>query len=63
VNISRDQIVQFLKDKGQPGQADQAASDLPDQVDSDADSGLLAKFGINPEELLGKLGGSLGKLL
>jgi hypothetical protein len=62
MNISKDQIVEFLKDKGQPGQADQAASELPDQVDSDSDSGLLAKFGIKPEELLTKLGGGLGNL-
>jgi len=62
MNISKDQIIQFLKDRGQSGQADQASSELPDQVDTDKDSGLLAKFGINPEELLGKLGGSLGNL-
>jgi hypothetical protein len=63
MNIGKDQIIQFLKDRGQSGQADQASSELPDQVDTDKDSGLLAKFGINPEELLGKLGGSLGNLL
>jgi len=63
MNFSKDQIIQFLKDKGQPSQVDQAASELPDQVDSDADSGLPAKFGIQPEELPSKLGGSLGNLL
>jgi len=63
MNISKDQIIQFLNDRGQSGQADEAASELPDQVDTDNDSGLLAKFGIKPEELLGNLGGALGKLL
>lgn len=62
MNIPKDQILQFLKDRGS---ADQAAGELPDQVDTDRDAGLLGKFGINPQELLGKLGGlgGLGKLL
>jgi len=63
VNISKDQILQLLKDKGQSQQADQAAGELPDQVDTDQHAGLLSKFGIDPQELLGKFGGSLGNLL
>lgn len=62
MNISKDQILQFLRDKGQSGQADQAAAELPDQVDTDQHAGLLAKFGIDPKELLGKLGGLGDKL-
>ncbi len=62
MNISKEQILQFLKDKGQNDQADQAASELPDQVDTDQHAGLLSKFGIQPQELLGKLGGGLGNL-
>jgi hypothetical protein len=63
MNINKDQILQFLKDKGQPEQADQAAGELPDQVDTDQHAGLLAKFGIDPQELLGKLGGGALKNL
>ena len=63
MNISKDQILQLLKDKGQHDQADQAAAELPDQVDTDQHAGLLSKFGIDPKELLSKLGGgSLGNL-
>jgi len=62
VNISKDQIVQFLKDKGQSQQADQAAGELPDQVDPEQHADLLSKFGIDPKELLGKFGGSLSNL-
>ncbi len=62
MNIGKDQILQFLKDRGQPDQADQAAAELPDQVDTDQHAGLLAKFGIDPKELLSKLGGGLGNL-
>lgn len=65
MNIPKDQILQFLEDRGSADQVDQAAGELPDQVDTDRDAGLLGKFGINPQELLGKLGGlgGLGKLL
>jgi hypothetical protein len=63
MNISKDQILQFLKDKGQHDQADQAATELPDQVDTDQHAGLLAKFGIDPQALLSKFGGgALGNL-
>jgi hypothetical protein len=63
MNIGKDQILQFLKDKGQNDQADQASAELPDQVDTDQHAGLLAKFGIDPKDLLSKLGGgALGNL-
>lgn len=57
MQIPKDQILQLLKDKGQGDKADQADKELPDQVDPERDSGLLDKFGIDPKELLGKLGG------
>ncbi len=64
MNISKDQILQFLKDKGQTQQAEQAGAELPAQVDTDQHAGLLAKFGLDPQELIGKLGGGgLGNLL
>ena len=65
MNISKDEVLQLLKDKGQPDQADQAAKELPDQVDTDQHAGLLGKFGIDPKELLSKLGGGggLGNLI
>ena len=56
MNIDKDTILQFLKDRGQHDQADQAASELPDQVDTEQHAGLLGKYGINPADLLGKLG-------
>ncbi|WP_353649849.1 hypothetical protein ABLG96_02480 [Nakamurella sp. A5-74] len=65
VNIPKDQILPVLTDRGSADQADRAAGELPDRVGTDRDAGLLGKFGINPQELLGKLGGlgGLGKLL
>ena len=64
MNIDKDQIMQLLRSQGQHPQADQASSQLPDQVDTDnADhQNLLSQFGIDPANLPGMLGG-LGKLL
>lgn len=62
VNISKDQILQFLRDRGQGDKADQASSELPDQVDTDQHSDLLSKFGIDPQQLLGQLGSKLGNI-
>ncbi len=62
VNISKDQILQLLRDRGQGDKADQASSELPDQVDTDQHSDLLSKFGIDPQQLLGQLGSKLGNI-
>ena len=60
MEIPKDKIIELIKQHGQADKADQAQQELPDQVDPDRDSGLLAKFGVKPEDVLGKLGGGLG---
>lgn len=60
MQIDKDQIIGFLRERGENAKADQAASQLPDQVDTDQHSGLLQQLGINPADLLGGLGGGLG---
>jgi hypothetical protein len=35
-------------------QAEQAAQQLPDQVDPEQHADLLQQFGVNPQDLLGK---------
>lgn len=64
MNIDKDQILQLLRSQGQHDQAAQAGSQLPDQVDTDNSDhqNLLSKFGIDPSNLPGMLGG-LGKFL
>jgi hypothetical protein len=57
MEIPKDKILELLRSRGEDGQADQADKELPDQVDTERDSGLLSKFGIDPSELLGKFGG------
>lgn len=63
MNIDKQQILDFLKARGDHDQAAQADGELPAMVDTDADAGLLEKFGINPMELLGQLPGGLGDKL
>jgi hypothetical protein len=63
VQIDKQQILEFLRNRGDQQQADQAASELPDQVDTDQHGDLLGKFGINPQELMsGGIGGIGDKL-
>ncbi len=74
MTFDKDTILEFLRSNGQHEQADQAAQELPAQVDTDQHSGLLGKFGVNPADLIAKfaggsaggggpLGGILGKLI
>lgn len=71
MNIDKSSILELLHGNGQHDQADQAQQELPDQVDTDQHAGLLAKFGLNPADLIAKftggggsgIGGMLGKLL
>jgi hypothetical protein len=60
VQIDKKQIIDMLKDRGDTDKASQAQSELPDKVDTDKDSGLLSKFGVDPKDLMGKLPGGLG---
>ena len=57
MNIDKDTILNLLRSNGQDADADQAQQDLPDQVDTDQDAGLLERFGINPADLIAKFTG------
>jgi hypothetical protein len=61
MEIPKEQILALLRDRGQQDQVDQADRELPAQVDPDQHAGLLAKFGIDPQDLVGKLPGGLGE--
>lgn len=60
MQIPKEQIMQFLKSRGDQGQADQADSELPDQVDTEQHQGLLEKFNIDPKDLGGGLTSKIG---
>lgn len=57
MEIPKDKVLDLIKQKGGAGQADQAQQELPDQVDPERDSGLLAKFGLEPKDLIAKFAG------
>lgn len=59
MEIPKDKILELLHQQGKSDQAEQAQQELPDKVDPDAHSGLLAKYGIDPKDLLSKFGGSI----
>lgn len=63
MKIDKDTIVDFLKQHGSHDEADAANKDLPGQVDTDEDRGLLAKYGIDVEDLLAKIPGDLDERL
>jgi len=60
MEIPKDKILKMIKSRGGNDEADKAKAELPEQVDTDKDKGLLAKFGIDPKDLIGGLGGKLG---
>ena len=64
MQIDKSMILDLLRERGQQDQASQAEQELPDQVDTDQDSGLLQRFGLNPQELLQRFmgGGGMPKL-
>ena len=64
MQIPKEQILEFLRSRGEQDKASQAEGELPDQVDTDRDAGLLQKFGIDPGDLVSQLGGGdIGKKL
>ena len=63
MEIPKDKILELIRERAGNDKADQAAGELPDQVDPERHGDQLAKFGINPQDLLsGGLSGVTGKL-
>ena len=63
MEIPKEKILELLRDRGEHDKVDQADRELPGTVDPERDAGLLSKFGIDPQDLLGKLPGGLGNKL
>jgi hypothetical protein len=60
VQIDKSTIMDLLRERGQQDQATQAEQELPDQVDTDRDAGLLQRFGVDPQELMQRFTGGGG---
>jgi hypothetical protein len=64
MQIDKSQILELLRSQGDDAKARQADQELPQQVDTEQHSGLLQKLGLEPQDLVAKLGGGgLGGLL
>jgi hypothetical protein len=57
MQIDKSQILDLLRSRGDEQQAQEADRELPQQVDTDQHGDLLSRFGLDPQELLSKLGG------
>lgn len=56
MEIPKDKILELLRQRGDDDKAAQAEQELPDTVDHEQDADLLQKHGIDPKELVGKIG-------
>ncbi len=59
MEIPKDKILGLMREQGKTDQVGQAEQELPEQVDPERDAGLLEKFGLEPKDVLSKLGGGL----
>jgi hypothetical protein len=59
MEIPKDKVLEMLREQGKGDQAEQAKQELPDKVDPEKHAGMLEKFGLDPKDLLGKIGGGI----
>jgi hypothetical protein len=63
MQIDKQQVLELLRSKGADDKLEQAERELPDSVDTDQHVGLLSQLGLEPQEVISKLGGGpLGRL-
>jgi len=56
MEIPKDKVVEFLKKEGRSEQAQKIEQELSEKIDHELHSDVLEKHGVNPQELLGKIG-------
>ncbi len=63
MQINREQVLELLRAKGDEAKVAQAERELPAQLDTDEHVELLSALGLEPQEVISKLGGGpLGRL-
>ncbi len=60
MQLDKGMILDFLREQGQPQQAQEAEQQLPDQVDTEQHASLLSSLGVDLPTLMAKLGGGAG---
>lgn len=64
MKITKEELLKVLRTEGDNETADKVDSQLPDEIDTDADGDALAAVGLDQTQLLAKLaGGSFGTTL
>jgi hypothetical protein len=58
VQLTRQHVVDILREAELPEMADEAMRDLPDPIDSEQAAALAVPYGINMGELISRMGGS-----
>lgn len=56
IEIPKEKIIELLREQGDHDKADKAEKELPDKVDHEEHAGLLEEHGIDPKDVLGKIG-------
>jgi lipopolysaccharide biosynthesis regulator YciM len=62
MEIPKDKILELLRQRGEDDKAQQADRELPERVDTEQHRGILDQLGIDPQDLLGNVGGLGDKL-
>jgi hypothetical protein len=60
MQIDKETVMSLLREQGKTSEANDAERELPDQVDTERDAGLLERFGVNPQDLIGRVTGGGG---
>jgi hypothetical protein len=53
MRVSKQQVVEFIRERGDAERADRAESELPDVLDLPADEATLLQYGVQPIDLAG----------
>jgi hypothetical protein len=56
MEIPKDKVVELLKKEGRTDEAHKIEAELPAMIDHELHSDVLEKHGVNPQELLTKVG-------
>ena len=59
MEIPKDKVLDLLRSRARTTRSTRPQQELPDQVDPEQHAGLLQKFGLDPQDLIGKLGGGV----
>jgi hypothetical protein len=57
MEISKNEIIKYLQQRGESDKAEAASRELPEHVDPHRDSAMLERIRVDPQDVLHGLGG------